>query len=650
MNNIAKHIMATVALAAGVFTFGMPVFAQDDGSTVQYAKRVSPKPDDNGVYTISLEAYVTGSVTVTENYYPADVFLLLDFSGSMTGSGGGSAANMPAMQNAVTDFIKTMQDKNQNVLEDSNGGYRVAIIPYSSSTYTNQNGCNALHDVDDYTATPQGATVGGTLIYNGRTVWPSTGSGTMSGDAMELAKNLISAQNTSGAYTDKDGKENSKRSKIVILFTDGVPGSRGANASYWVTMYNYNNYPDDGYDMTTEANQCISASSDIISDYNGVVYTVGLFTSTVTGNANQLSAVKTYMAYASSDYPDETAMPQYRSGLLASTYEGTYSIVVDNAGDLAGIFSSISSSVGGNYSASSSSSVLVDIVTQSFNIPKDTDLGTVKVFAVPCTQTSATAIIDFDDVKDTYQLETVTDPNNIPAGKVCLQVDSDTGEVTVTGFDYGANWCGWDGENNKAHGKKLVMQIPITVNEEAVGGPAVETNADGSKLIIKDSEGNTIGSYDFIKPVLKIPVSIWIEKHGLVDDDSAVFTLARAPYHSGASYDDYVNGAYKNSWENFTKVIVNEKNMQTVTVDGVEHKVVKISGLDPDYYYRIKEDAWAWGYPVQIGGVQYTIGDNLQNPLQVYNTPDPDAPKHAEAVVRNVFTERTTSWTATKEQ
>ena len=469
----------------------------------------------------------------------------------------------------------------------------------------------------------------------------------MSGDAMELAKSLISAQNTSGAYTDRDGKENSKRSKIVILFTDGVPGRQGAKASYWVTMYNNNNYPNDGYNMTTEANQCISASSDIISDYNGVVYTVGLFTPTVTGNADQLSAVKTYMAYASSDYPDETAMPQYRSGLLASTYEGTYSIVVDNAGDLAGIFSSISSSVGGNYSASSSSSVLVDIVTQSFNIPTDTNLGTVKVFAVPCTQASASAIISFDTVKDAYQLETVTDPDNIPAGKVCLQVDSDTGEVTVTGFDYGANWCGWDGENNVAHGKKLVMQIPITVNEEAVGGPAVETNANGSQLIIKDSEGNTIGSYDFIKPVLKIPVSIWIEKHGLVDDDSAVFTLARAPYHSGASYDDYVTGAYKDTWESFTKVIVNEKNMQTVTVDGVEHKVVKISGLDPDYYYRIKEDAWAWGYPVQIGGVQYTIGDNLQNPLQVYNTPDPDAPKHAEAVVRNVFTERTTTWTST---
>lgn len=634
MKNRVKYLIGIVALLAGVFAYSPAASAQDDESTVQYSKRVTPKPDENGVYTISLEAYVTGRVTVTENYYPADVFLLLDFSGSMTGQGGGSSANMPAMQNAVTDFIKTIQEKNKKVLEDSNGGYRVAIIPYSSGTYSGQNGCNALYDVDLFTATPRGATVGGYLTYNNATVWPDTGQGTMSGDAMELAKSLLSAQNTAGAYTDKDGKENSKRSKIVVMFTDGVPGKRGANASYWVTMYNNNDYPDDGYNMTTEANQCISASSDIINDYGGVVYTVGLFTSTVTGNADQLSAVKTYMAYASSDYPDETEMPSSKSNLLASTYTGTYSIVVDNAGDLAGIFASISSSVGGDYSASSESSVLVDIVASSFMIPEDTDLGTVEVYKVACTQASEDAIITFSDTKTR-----ITDD---------VELIAEGNEVSVSGFNYGANWCGWDGENNAPHGFKLVLEIPITIREDAVGGPSVDTNTSGSELIIRDSEGKEIARYPFIIPQLKIPVSIWIEKHGLVDDDSAVFTLARARYVEGASYDDYVTGSYKNTWENFTKVIVNEKNMQTVTVDGVEHRVVKISGLDPDYYYRIKEDAWAWGYPVQIGGVQYTIGDNLQNPLQVYNTPDPDAPKHAEAVVRNVFTERTTEWNTTE--
>lgn len=639
MNNIVKYIIASVALLGGVLAQSPAASAQGDGSTVQYSKRVTPKPDENGVYTISLEAYVTGNVTVTQNYYPADIFLLLDFSGSMTGQGSGNSANMPAMQNAVTTFIKSVQDKNENVLEDSNGGFRVAIIPYSSSTYT-QNGCNVLYDVDDFTATPLGATSGGTLTYNNATVWPSTGEGTMSGDAMELANSLIAAQNTAGAYTDtyteggEVDKENSKRSKIIILFTDGVPGERGASASNWYNYYR--TYTGRNTDQSTpEAEQCIEEANKIKSLYGGKVYSVGLFTSTVTGNANQLSVVKTYMAYASSDYSNVTAMPANTSGLLPSTYTGTYSIVVDNAGDLAGIFAGISGTVGGDYSASSASSVLVDVVASSFSVSTDAELGEAKVYQVKYNG-SSTGVPDWSSTE-----EDITD-------NVTLEVNDETGEVSVTGFDYGENWCGWDGENNVPHGYKLVLKIPITVREDAVGGPSVDTNASGSQLIIKDASGKTIGTYDFITPTLKIPVNIWIEKHGLLDDDSAVFTLARSPYVEGATYDDYVGENAKYKWESFTKISVNEANMQTVTVDGVEHRVVKISGLDPDYYYRIKEDAWAWGYPVQINGVQYTIGDNISNPLEVWNTPDPDAPKHAESVVRNVFTERTTEWTTTE--
>ena len=69
----------------------------------------------------------------------------------------------------------------------------MAIIPYSSGTYSGQNGCNALYDVDLFTATPLGATEGGNLTYNNATVWPDTGEGTMAGDAMVLAEDLIEA-------------------------------------------------------------------------------------------------------------------------------------------------------------------------------------------------------------------------------------------------------------------------------------------------------------------------------------------------------------------------------------------------------------------------------------------------------------------------
>lgn len=610
MKNIAKHIMATVALAAGVFTFGTPVFAQDDEIKVSYDKKVNG-PDDNGVYTINLEAYVTGSVTVTTETKPADIVLVLDYSQSMNSNRIDGVTRINLLRSSVKDFVDIVKTSDESVTDDKLGGHRIAFVLYAGNVFTGT-GLNQFIDVSNLTTGSSAVNYNNTNL-----IGHSTGTGTQSGDAMEEARDILAGVDYSG--TD--------RSRIVVFFTDGIPGT--GQGETWTDA------------RRTVANQCISAAHEIKNATNSaVIYSVGMFAA-----QSSASETTTYLSYTSSDPGDHTALPSSSSDWV--NVSGDKSIIVSSSQQLRNVFSSIATSAGGNYDAASSSSVLVDIVTQSFTIPTNTDLGTVKVFAVPCTQQSATSIISFDTVKNSYQLETVTDPDNIPEGKVCLQVDSNTGEVSVTGFDYGAEWCGWDGSANAVHGRKLVLQIPITVNEDAIGGPAVQTNTKDSKLVLKNSEGEEIASYEFPKPVLKIPVSIWIEKHGLVDDDSAVFTLARAPYHSGASYDDYVTGAYKNTWESFTKVIVNEKNMQTVTVDGVEHKVVKISGLDPDYYYRIKEDAWAWGYPVQIGGVQYTIGDNLQNPLQVYNTPDPDAPKHAEAVVRNVFTERTTTWTST---
>ena len=416
----------------------------------------------------------------------------------------------------------------------------------------------------------------------------------------------------------------SKRSRVVIFFTDGEPGG-----------WNYS-----GNDFTVNANNkavadgVISAANSIKTSakYPATVFSVGMFQKA----DGTVDATTTYLSYTSSDFTGKTAMPS-SSNYVAVT--GDKSIVVSSAGALANVFASISeSTTGGEYDAASASSVMVDIVTNSFSIPTDADLGSVKVYKDTCTKASPTAITTFApenatgwvDITDKVTLKThQNDPTNTPEG-----------EVSVTGFDYGKNWCGWDQSANNGqggpHGNKLVLKIPITINEDAVGGPNVETNADGAKLIIKDKDGNEIKSYDFVSPTLKIPVSIWIQKQGLVGDDSAVFTLRRSPFKGFNPSDPE-----SNKWETFTKIVVNEKNMVEVTDDkGNKVKVVKISGLDPDYFYKIEEDAWGFGYTYQNGGIHYTVGDNLKNPFVFVNTPK-DV-KKAEAVVRNVFEERTT--------
>ena len=264
----------------------------------------------------------------------------------------------------------------------------------------------------------------------------------------------------------------------------------------------------------------------------------------------------------------------------------------------------------------------------------------------------------------------------------------------MKGFDYGANWCGWEEYEDanhqvqgRAHGYKLVLEIPIVVKDDVVGGPSVETNDEGSQLIIKDENDNVLQSFEFISPTVKIPVTIWIKKEGLQSktveenkpqeeynpqiqghEDNAVFRKTKfiglyetgeegAPLDGGKRI-EYTYAKDENGNEIVKKYIVNgvetEMKWKTFTKVSVnmrddEDGIVKISGLDADYVYRIEEDAWAHlGYDFDPNATaRYTIewdatqneGEGgykeVQNPFTFTNTPKGTV--YAEQVIRNEF-------------
>ena len=71
---------------ARLFTAGNSRAGTTDTGSVQnglYMSKDISEPNADGVYTITLEAYVTGTVTVTRTSVPTDVVLVLDQSGSM---------------------------------------------------------------------------------------------------------------------------------------------------------------------------------------------------------------------------------------------------------------------------------------------------------------------------------------------------------------------------------------------------------------------------------------------------------------------------------------------------------------------------------------------------------------------------------------
>lgn len=302
-------------------------------------------------------------------------------------------------------------------------------------------------------------------------------------------------------------------------------------------------------------------------------------------------------------------------------------MLLEEAQNLKDIFTEIAHNAGGsgNTQVSGGSSLTVDIVSSSFSVPKgfeENPAGAIKVYVARC---NGVTTIDGQ--------EYLTFGPELSPSSIGLTIEPSISEtdnkVSTTGFDYSANWCGPDPTSQGGyHGYKQIIRFKITLNEDAVGGPAVETNDPNSGIYLP---GATEPIIKFNRPTVKIPVQIWIQKVGLQGEDTAVFNLRRTPFVENFNPETAVweSGA---TWG--TKIVIGPDDYDPETGMYLKKQV----GLDPDYYYKIEEDAWAFGYTYQLGGVQYTFGDNIQNPFTFTNVPNNK--KFDEAKARNVFAER----------
>ncbi len=398
---------------------------------------------------------------------------------------------------------------------------------------------------------------------------------------MNLARLLIDRPEVSARNSNK----------VVVFFTDGAP----THAS--------------NFDQTV-ANTAVQHANSIKGITYGsgenathpIIYSVGIFTSTVSGNVN------TFMTNIATD---------------ASHYVNASG---GTAEDLKDIFTAIAHSSGGsgNAQVTGQSTLTVDVVSSSFSVPKGFEqnpANAVTVLVAPCTGITTIGGHDY------LTFGQAKAPTEYGLAVITPSISEADNKVSTTGFDYSGNWCGPDASSPTGyHGYKQIIRFVITVNDDAVGGPAVETNTSGSGIYLPGSDKPLV---EFNIPTVKLPVQIWIQKVGLMEGDNAVFTLARTPFVENFDPATAV-------WEDWgTKIVVGPDDYDPVTGMYLKKQV----GLNPDYYYRIKEDAWAFGYTYQLGGVQYTFGDTIQNPFVFTNTPNNK--KYDESSVRNTFKERT---------
>lgn len=513
---------------------GMP-YIKDQGGKVEKDGLVMSKTikeGENGQFLLTLEAYATGSTTTTTSTKPMDIVLVLDVSGSMD-------------ESIVSYTYTPVYEINSNdtyYYQDANGQYQRAYYCDGQDWRGKSN-----HGADWYSENHQ-SLLGNCRGETGTRLTPKTSSADTAGtqfytrtesttkkiDALRSAVNgfidsvaekspnssiavvkfasdkkndvgngyngsgynysqivqNLTAVNEAGANSLKtavnqltaagatqanygmqhaktiiDGVKGNGRQKVVVMFTDGVPTS-------WREF------------DTDVANGAIAASKSI-KEAGATVYTIGCF-GTLTGDTK--TKVDTYMDYVSSNYPNATSMTSGGAKANPANYYKT----VSSAADLNNIFTDISQTIGGTTVTLGSTSVLRDVISDSFTLPEGYKDGDIKAYSVSCMGKNG----------DTY-----TWANTPDAGKYTVTVDpSDNKTINVTDFSYADNWVDQFGVEDSpsggtSHGKKLVVEIPIVPEQDATG--SVKTNGDASGIYADSTVKDPVEK--FPSPVVYIP-------------------------------------------------------------------------------------------------------------------------------------------------
>lgn len=253
------------------------------------------------------------------------------------------------------------------------------------------------------------------------------------------------------------------RQRVVIMFTDGEP-----------TDLNQ-------YDPSVANNAIKNAETLKSTAYGAKVYTIGIFSGADIGTSlpenNNAGRTNRYMHLVSSNYP--TAKSMTDTGTDGAVTNGYYKVASD-ASTLSKAFTQIGDAVGNPAITLDSSAVLTDVVAGNFKAPANASGVTVYT-------------ADYDGSKFADRAAWTDITSNVNVGI--------TGQnVTVTGFDYSANFVSDDVKTDGTYGKKLIVEFTIKVDREKTYGGTQPTNA-GANIKLGDETVASVADP-------KVPVSI----------------------------------------------------------------------------------------------------------------------------------------------
>lgn len=416
----------------------------------------------NGATTVIEESFGDGSSPDTQ-------FYRRDYSSSA----GDTRLN--ALKNAATTFANAVATKAAGEDGDINApadnvNHRIAVVGFASGqryngTNYNYNNTEVFVGSNQYRYGTAAQGQYGNAFQNMNT---STGVGNVSASIEALSADGGTLTNLglemgNGIFGANPIAEGEKRNRVVIVFSDGVPG--------W-----------SGYDSDT-ANSAITQAGTAKNTYGATVYTIGIFpgadaTSAGNQNGNETEKANWFMQRVSSN----TQYPQSPSYYLSAA----------DAGTLNSIFQQISNQIetGGAETTLGSETVVKDIISPYFTLPAGTTASGIRIDTYACTGKDG----------NTY---TWSGTSGGPGGATAT-VDGD--QVSVTGFDFSENWCGTETDaqgNSTVRGNKLVISFEVSPKSGFLGGNEVITNASAG--IYENGPAQT-PVMTFEQPKVNVPI------------------------------------------------------------------------------------------------------------------------------------------------
>lgn len=534
-----KQALALVlALVMALSLVALPSFAADEDSTgtgtaVTEGSTNTPGLELRKIYDpstglLTLEAYATGSTTTTTSTAPVDIVLVLDVSGSMDDPINGYGSQNKI--DALKDAVNGFIDK----VAEKSPNSSIAVVKFASDKeYDVGNGYNGSEY--NYSQIVQNLTAVNEAGANSlkTAVSQLTAAGATRADyGMQHAQTIV------------NGAMGNGRQKVVIMFTDGQP-------STWQSF------------STAVAKDAIKASKSI-KEAGATVYTIGCFGTTPSDDSN----IGKYMNRVSSNYPDATNMNNGTRGV------GDYYKTVSSASELESIFTEIAHTAGGATLTLGSQTVLKDVVSKYFDLPENAS-SQITAQSYSCTGFDASGNPIWSDTPDAASYAVTVDGRN----------------VSVTDFDYSANWVGKNTTTGEVHpGKKLVVTIPIVDNGTGMG--TVPTN--GTDSAVYDKDGKQVCA--FAQPTAYFPYFTVTHIQSNVDDNGKNYgkndhsTKHRVPT-DGTKFnltsvvtDSYLYGGTFNE-ETCTTVHNKVKGQNPMAIAPVENETYYIWEV-PDTYLR----------------------------------------------------------------